>query len=135
MNWTEEEYAEYERKKGVTGQGVILVKKSKLHNKKTKVDGILFDSQKEADYYNDLKLRLRMGMIKGFCGQAKFILQAGFGDVRPITYTADFIVFNLDDTAEVIDTKGFETEAFTLRKKMFEDKFRGLKLKLVKGAV
>lgn len=131
MNWTEDEYAEYQRKKGVTGPGVILEKVPKLHNKKTTVDGIGFDSGKEADFYNDLKLQLRMGTIKGFCIQPKFVLQGGFGKVNPITYTADFIVFELDGTARVIDTKGFETEAFTLRKKMFADKFRGLNLEVI----
>jgi hypothetical protein len=132
MNWTEDDYAEYQKKKGVTGPGVILEKVSKLHSKKTKADGICFDSTKEADFYNDLKLQLHAGTIKGFCIQPQFILQAGFGVERPITYTADFIVFNLDNTAEIIDTKGFETEAFTLRRKMFADKFRGLELKVIK---
>lgn len=135
MNWTEEEYEELMRKKGKQpGQGIILqpVKKQKYHNNRVKIDGILFDSQKEADYYSDLKLQLKVGVIKGFCRQPEFILQEGFGMTRPITYRADFIVFHLDNTSEVIDTKGFETEEFKIKHKLFKAKFPRLELKIAK---
>lgn len=96
--------------------------KSKYRNKKIKVDGILFDSQKEADYYSELKLLLQAGEIKGFCRQPEFILQEGIDKVRPITYMADFIVWNKDDV-EVIDTKGFKTDVYKIKRKMFQKKF------------
>lgn len=116
------------------GQGLILkpVKKSKYNNNRVRVDGILFDSQLEADYYSDLKLQLKTGTIRGFCRQPEFVLQEGFGDIRPIMYRADFIVFNLDGTAEIVDTKGFETEEFRRTRKLFAAKFPELELKVVK---
>ena len=131
--WTEEQYMEYLRKNDkLPGQGLILkpVKKSKYNNNRVRVDGILFDSQLEADYYSDLKLQLKMGTIRGFCRQPQFILQEGFGDVRPITYRPDFIVFHNDGSYEIVDIKGFETQEFKRTKKLFAAKFPKLKLKV-----
>lgn len=107
-------------------------KKSKYSNKKIIVDGIYFDSQLEADYYSELKLRLRAGDIKGFCRQPEFILVEGNETERAITYKADFIVFNLDGTAEVIDTKGYESEQWKRTYKMFRIKYPDLELKIEK---
>ena len=36
---------------------------------------------------------------------------------------ADFIVFNSDNSYEVIDVKGLKTKEYTAKKKVFEDKF------------
>ncbi len=130
MNWTENEYAEYQRKNG--SKAVLEpVKRSKYNNNHIRVDGILFDSQKEADYYSDLKLRLRAGEIKGFCRQPEFVLLEGFADVRPETYKADFIVWKMDGTADVIDVKGMETEVFRIKRKQFMEKFPGLRINTI----
>jgi hypothetical protein len=134
VSWIEEQYEEYLKKKNPQ-QGIILTpadKKPKYRNNRVKVDGLLFDSQFEADYYSHLKLQLKMGTIAGFSQQCSFILQEGFGAMRPITYFADFIVFRLDGTTEIIDTKGMETETFKLKQKMFKAKFPRLELKVVR---
>jgi len=123
---------EYQRKRG-SSNIFEPVKKPKYNNKRVLVDGILFDSQKEADYYSELKLQLKAGTIKGFCRQPEFILVEGFVGRKPVTYKADFIIFYPDGTAEIIDTKGMETETFKLKKKLFQEKFPGLELKIVKG--
>jgi len=136
MRWTEEQYTEYLRKNNkLPGKGLILtpVKKQKYNNNRVRVDGILFDSQLEADYYNDLKLQLKMSTIKGFCRQPEFILQEGFGDIMPITYRPDFIVFFLDGTYEIVDTKGFETDEFKRTQKLFKAKFPKLRLTVEKN--
>lgn len=106
------------------GKTLATMKKAKYNNRKVEVDGIKFDSQKEADYYCELKLRLAAGEIKGFCRQAEFILAP---DLR---YKADFIVFNNDGTSEIIDVKGMQTDLYQAKKKVFEDKFN-LKIKEV----
>lgn len=98
--------------------------KSKYKAKKTSIDGHSFDSQKEANYYTELKLRLRAGEIKGFCIQPTFILAPN------LKYKADFIVFNNDGTSEIIDVKGMKTKEYIVKKKAFEDKFN-LKIKEV----
>ena len=130
MRMTEDEYEDLMERRGRAKKPAP--KPSKYNNKRIHVDGVLFDSKKEADYYGDLKLQLKAGAIKGFCRQPEFILTAGFGNRKPVTYKADFIVFNLDGTADVIDVKGVETEVFKIKKKLFADKFPELELKIEK---
>lgn len=135
MNWTEEQLAEYQErqlkvKPEALAQRCNEIKKPKYGNRKVTVDGIHFDSQLEADKYSELKLSLRMGVIAGFCRQPEFILLEGMGLVKPETYRADFIVFNLDGTYEIIDTKGIQTEVFRIKHKQFKAIFPWLKLKL-----
>ncbi len=48
-------------------------RKSKYRANKASVDGHTFDSQKEADYYCELKLKLQAKEINGFCLQTTFI--------------------------------------------------------------
>lgn len=132
MRWSEEDYQEFLEKQGQAPIENKSKKKTKYNNKRIRVDGILFDSQKEANYYGDLKLLLRAKEIKGFCRQPEFILQQGNTAERAITYKADFIVFNLDDTAEVIDVKGFESQQWKRTFKMFRLKYPEIKLKIVK---
>ena len=132
MNWTQEEYEAWQCKNGKQEHGVILTKKPKYRNNRIKVDGFLFDSQLEANYYSDLKIQLRAGIIKGFCRQAHFILTTGGNGLEPMEYIADFVVFNLDGTTEIIDTKGFETDLFKAKQKVFADKYPKLELSVVK---
>ncbi len=92
-------------------------RKSKYRANKVSIDGHTFDSQKEADFYCELKLRLKSEEINGFCLQPIFILAPG------LKYKADFIIFNKDNSTEVIDVKGFKTKEYIAKKKVFEDKF------------
>lgn len=126
LRMTEDEYKCYLHRSGKSK--VVTKKKRKYKNDKITVDGVKFDSIKEAEYYNSLKLRLNAGEIKGFCRQAEFILQEGFADQLPIKYYADFVVFHIDGTAEIVDTKGFKTEVFKLKNKLFKKKFPGLEI-------
>ena len=114
-HWSIDQYKEYQKNKG---------KRSKYGAVKTSVDGHTFDSKKEAEFYQELKIRLQSGDIRGFCLQPTFILAAG------LKYKADFIVFNNDGTTEIIDTKGFKTKEYIAKKKVFEDRYN-LKIKEV----
>lgn len=107
-HWTIEDYRKYQGSKG---------KKSKYGAKKTKIDGYTFDSQKEAEFYSDLKFKTMAGEIAGFCLQPIFIL------TPELKYKADFIVFNNDGSFEIVDVKGFQTKEYTVKKKVLEDKY------------
>lgn len=63
-------------------------RKNKYNAKKTEVDGIMFDSQKEARRYCDLKLLERAGQIKGLNCQP--VLPVIINDIRVFKYKADF---------------------------------------------
>ena len=95
----------------------ISEKKNKYNAKKIEIDGVKFDSRKEADFYCELKIKLQAKQIKGFCRQAQFVLS------NSINYKADFIVFNNDDTTDIIDVKGFPTDVYKIKKKLFEEKY------------
>ena len=101
---------------------------NKYHNKKVIVNGHKFDSIKEANYYNQLRLLQRAGLIRDLELQKTFILQPSFKlnnkTRRQITYKADFTYFsNEDNKIHVIDVKGFKTDVYNIKKKMFEYKY------------
>ena len=131
MRWTEEDYMDYLERQGET-TARDKPKTSKYKNKKTWIDGICFDSRKEADYYLTLRLLLKAEGIKGFCRQPEFILVEGNEKLRAITYRADFIVFHNDGRTEIIDVKGYESEQWKRVFKQFRLKYPGLELKIIK---
>lgn len=110
--------AEYRKEKG---------KKSKYKAKKIEVDGVVFDSQIEARYYKQLKWLQDNDQILFFRIQPRYLLQEAFEKdgrrFRKIEYVADFEVHHKDGSIEVVDVKGVETEAFKIKRKMFEMKY------------
>lgn len=101
--------------------------RNKYNARKAQVDGITFDSIKEADRYRDLKFLEMIGEIRNLKIQPSFELQEGFRDKsgkyhRPITYRADF-QYMLDGQITVEDVKGHETAVFKIKKKMFLKNF------------
>ena len=138
--WTEEQYQQFvKKKKGLPVKPQSKRKskrKSKYNNQKTMVDGIKFDSKKEAEYYCQLKLLKQAGKIKDYRLQPRYELQPAFKKngkkYRAITYIADFAIINNDGTTEVVDIKGVETQVFKIKKKLFEYMYPDLNLKVVK---
>lgn len=102
--------------------------RNKYYNKKCVYKGIEFDSKKERDHYIILEQLEKTGQIKELKLQVKFELQPKFiinGKViRPITYIADFTYLDKDNKLVVVDTKGFRTEVYKLKKKMFEYQYK-----------
>ena len=110
-------------------------KKSKYGANKTEVDGITFDSRKEARRYAQLKLMERAGAISDLQLQVKFILipaqrepdkTGKRGGVikgktieRECSYIADFVYVD-NDTGETVveDAKGMKTEVYKIKKKL-----------------
>ena len=56
--------------------------RSKYNARKTEIDGIKFDSAKEAARYAELKLLRDAGKIKDLQLQVPFVLQEGFKSIR-----------------------------------------------------
>lgn len=97
--------------------------RNKYHSRKVEVDGILFDSRKEARRYAELLLLEKAGAIRNLQRQVKFDLipsQKIDGKVveRPCTYVADFTY--LEDTGRFVveDTKGFKTKDYIIKRKL-----------------
>lgn len=100
---------------------------TKYGSKKEKIDGYVFDSKIESRYYLQLKWLQDNEQILFFRLQPHYLLQEAFKkdgrSFRKIEYIADFEVHNLDGSIEVVDVKGVETEAFKIKRKLFEKKY------------
>lgn len=110
---------------------------SKYGNKKVVVDGMTFDSKKEASHYLNLKLLEKGGVIKNLQTQVKYELipaqYEGTGEFytkgqhkgeekkrlveKSASYVADF-VYEQDGETIVEDTKGFRTDTYKLKRKL-----------------
>lgn len=106
-------------------------KRNKYHNKKVLIDGIKFDSNKEGNRYKELKLLESKGIITDLQLQVKYELQPSYKmndkTIRAINYVADF-TYRLDNKLIIEDTKGYRTEVYRLKKKMFEFRY-GIEIK------
>ena len=81
------------------------------------VDGIIFDSKKEAYHYRDLKLREHAGEIQALELQPAFDIV--INDQKICTYRADFRFFDIKLKRTIItDVKGFKTPVYRLKKKL-----------------
>ena len=100
--------------------------RSKYHAKKTVVDGITFDSRKEAYRYLALKGMEEDGSIEDLRRQVRYELVPAF-DVdgrhyRPVYYVADFVY--VEDGKEVVeDVKGMRTDVYRLKSKLFARRY------------
>ena len=106
----------------------IDVKQNKYKNKKVEYRGIKFDSNKEMAYYIKLEILEQKGKIKDLELQKVYELQPSFKingkTYQKITYKADFSYISVEDNKlHVIDVKGFKTEVYKLKKKMFVYKY------------
>lgn len=119
---------------------------SKYRNIKTVIDGITFDSKKEAKRYQELMILKQSGDVEEFIRQPEYILQDGFVNPwtgkkeREIKYRADFLVKYKDQDHWIVeDVKGMgksnrfttRTSDFNLKRKMFILKYPDLEFRLV----
>lgn len=99
---------------------------NKYHAKKTVVDGMTFDSSREADRYLVLKSMEKDGDIEDLRRQVRYELVPAF-DVdgkhyRPVFYVADF-VYVKDGKTVVEDVKGMKTDVYRLKSKLFARRY------------
>ena len=103
-------------------------KKNKYNNTKVEYKGIKFDSIKEMKHYQLLEYLQRIGEIKELKLQVPYELIPKYKinnkTVRKTTYIADFTyITTKDDKLHIVDTKGFKTDVYRLKKKLFEYKY------------
>lgn len=107
--------------------------RNKYRSRKTTVDGIEFDSEKEANRYRELVLLEKAGLIQNLQRQVKFVLipaqyepdtigkrggvKRGKLIERECCYVADFSY--TDNGKQVVeDTKGFKTKDYIIKRKL-----------------
>lgn len=108
----------------------------KYRNKKTIVDGIVFDSKKEALRYGELSMLQRAGVISELELQKEYeLIPAQYETFprygkngqrlkdgkrcleKPVKYKADF-VYKENGSEVVEDTKGVKTKDYVIKRKM-----------------
>lgn len=88
------------------------------------MDGITFDSRREAIRYRELTLLERAGKISGLQRQVKYLLLpaqkvAGKTAERAVSYIADFVYRDASTGETVVeDVKGVRTEVYKLKRKL-----------------
>lgn len=93
-------------------------KPRKYRNEPTVIDGIRFDSKKEAEHYRGLCLLKRAGVVERIDLQVKYPLTVNGEKVG--TYVADFVVSFPDGLAQVQDVKGVRTPVYKLKKRLMK---------------
>lgn len=106
---------------------------NKYKNKKVVIDGIVFDSKREAKRYGELLLLEKAGAITNLQRQVKYVLipaqrepdtvgaRGGIHKGKLIekecSYYADF-VYEQDGETVVEDAKGMRTEKYLIKRKL-----------------
>ena len=103
-------------------------KKSKYGAVKTEVDGIMFDSKREASRYQELRLLEQEGEIANLRLQVPYILFPKNEHGRALKYIADF-VYNDDTGALVVeDAKGHSTDVYKIKRRLMAE-LKGIEIK------
>lgn len=119
LRMTEEEFAAWRKRQKLTRMAEALEKdatppsimleepekpkRQKYGNRRVEIDGKKFDSQHEAQVYQDLMLRVKAGELKTVLRQVSFDLPGG------IRYVADFLTIGPDNVATIYDAKSEAT--------------------------
>lgn len=109
---------------------------NKYYNKKCEINGMVFDSRKEARRYCELLLLVNGNYIKNLQRQVKYVLIPAQYEVverydksgkrlkdgkklieRECAYVADF-VYEEDGKTVVEDTKGMKTKDYIIKRKL-----------------
>ena len=96
-------------------------KQNKYGNIEREYNGILYVSKKEAAYAQELDLRKKAEDIKDWKRQVKISLDVNGYHI--CNYYVDFEIEHNDESKELVEIKGFETEIFRLKRKLLEAVF------------
>ena len=90
---------------------------SKYHSRKTEVDGIVFDSMKEARRYQELKLLQKAGLIYDLRLQERIEIIPKTDKYRARYYVCDFTYIDTEQKCKIYeDVKGVRTPVYLLKR-------------------
>lgn len=91
---------------------------AKYKNVPQTYNGINYHSRFEAGYARDLDLRVKAKDIKSWERQVKIELTAH--GKRIANYYVDFLIHHNDGSKEYVEVKGYETDTWKIKWKIFE---------------
>jgi hypothetical protein len=97
---------------------MYTVKKQWTNAKKQEYNGFRYDSGFEATYAMFLDGELKAKRIKGYDRQVNLDLVVN--NFKICQYRIDFVVYHLDGTTEYVEVKGYQTDVWKLKWKLFE---------------
>lgn len=104
---------------------LVKARDQKYNNRPVVIDGYRFPSKFEGSRFLLLKTKLDSGLIHTLKVHPRYLLHAKFVDSfgqshKPIFYEADFEYHDKSLKKTIIeDCKGFETEVFRIKRKLF----------------
>ena len=106
-----------------------------MQSKKVTIDGILFDSKTEADYYVFLRYQEKTGAISNLRCHPRYELIPAITTMqgkrqRAINYILDFDYIR-DGKRVAVDVKGWAMEDAQLKRKLFQWKYPTIELQWV----
>lgn len=93
-------------------------RQNKYRAKTSIYDGVAYHSKKEAAFAQELDLRKKAGEIKDWRRQVRIPLDVNGQHI--CDYYIDFEIEHNDGSKEMIEVKGFQTEVWRLKWKLFE---------------
>ena len=95
---------------------------NKYKNQKTIVNGICFDSKKEALRYTELKFLEKSQIIKNLELQVKYVLIPKQEGERECSYYADFVYDDCKSDMSIVEdvksSKSFQTDVYKIKRKL-----------------
>ena len=91
---------------------------TKYYNKRQEYGGHSYMSKLEADVAWQLDMRIKAGEVKSYDRQVKISLDVKGHHI--CNYIIDFVVHCTDGTTEYLEAKGFETDVWKMKWKLFE---------------
>lgn len=108
----------------------IAAKPNKYGAKRVQVDGIWFDSKREAARYNELKLMRDAGLIAKLTVHPRYVIQ--YRDRKICEVELDFYYYDdRDRTLHYEDVKGKDNPLSALKRKLVEA-FYGIKVEVLR---
>ena len=103
----------------------------KYNARMVSLDGFTFDSSMEAQRYAELKILEKAGEIRDLKIHPEYVLEPSFKKngktYRKIVYEADFSYTDANTEEEIVeDVKGYKTDVYRLKRRLFEARFPNL---------
>ncbi len=100
---------------------------SKFHATRTEVDGIAFQSKREARRWQQLRILEAAKQIRNLRRQVPYpivVVNLETGEIVTVSrYFADFVYEDLTGAEVIEDAKGFKTETYKLKKRLVEAQY------------
>lgn len=113
--WTAQDLVDYQARRGIKIEIVDPPKRNKFSAIKTEVDGIIFDSKREATRYRDLRVMQQAGLISGLTLQPSYDLIVNGEKI--CRYVGDFAYVE-NQQVVVEDAKGVRTREYKTKRNL-----------------